>query len=447
MCADELRDICPRATGAARRSSARAARSPTSPAFISRVRAFAPRRRARDARAARRARAHPRHARSDMSPEERRSVPGLNPGRADIIVAGLAVAAEVLARLDAASSSCRATAFAKGCCSRRRACCRSSPTRARRASARCASSPSAATTRSRTRCMCRGSRCGCSTRSARGSAATPDDRQMLADAALLHDVGYHINYERHHKHSYHLILHADLLGMTPAEQVVIANVARYHRGAPPKKEHPQLRLARQAAARAGQAARRRCSASPTDSTAATSARSSDLKVRWLQRAHSHHAGPAQRAPADAARDVGREPQVGAAREGRGRAGGDRRAGRRDVRERDDDTAASQSDASGALSRPSVRTASTLRRVVSCRSESREPASRRPRGSLLRTHPSRLELPRLPVVGAGTCRAARAAARAAPGPPPARPPRRGGRSCAASSRPSRCSTPRSPPFAK
>jgi len=63
------------------------------------------------------------------------------------------------------------------------------------------------------------------------------DRKMLADAALLHDVGYHINYDKHHKHSYHLILHADLLGMSPVEQVIIANVARYHRGSPPKRKH------------------------------------------------------------------------------------------------------------------------------------------------------------------------------------------------------------------
>jgi exopolyphosphatase/guanosine-5'-triphosphate,3'-diphosphate pyrophosphatase len=51
-------------------------------------------------------------------------------------------------------------------------------------------------------------------------------------------VGYHINYENHHKHSYHLIVHADMLGMTPEEQVAIANVARYHRGSPPKRKHP-----------------------------------------------------------------------------------------------------------------------------------------------------------------------------------------------------------------
>src|SRR5207244_5954697 len=66
---------------------------------------------------------------------------------------------------------------------------------------------------------------------------TSDERTLLANAALLHDIGYHINYDRHHKHSYHLILHAELLGMSPEEQVMVANVARYHRGSRPKKHH------------------------------------------------------------------------------------------------------------------------------------------------------------------------------------------------------------------
>jgi exopolyphosphatase/guanosine-5'-triphosphate,3'-diphosphate pyrophosphatase len=66
---------------------------------------------------------------------------------------------------------------------------------------------------------------------------TTEDRRLLSDAALLHDIGYHINYDKHHKHSYHLVQHADLFGVTPIEQVAIANIARYHRGAAPKKKH------------------------------------------------------------------------------------------------------------------------------------------------------------------------------------------------------------------
>ena len=65
----------------------------------------------------------------------------------------------------------------------------------------------------------------------------PEDRQLLSDAAMLHDIGYHISYDKHNKHSFHLIEHAELLGMTPSDQLVVANIARYHRGAEPKKKH------------------------------------------------------------------------------------------------------------------------------------------------------------------------------------------------------------------
>lgn len=62
-------------------------------------------------------------------------------------------------------------------------------------------------------------------------------RQMLEAAALLHDVGYFISYDRHHKHSYHLIRHAELFGFSPREREIIANLARYHRKAMPKLRH------------------------------------------------------------------------------------------------------------------------------------------------------------------------------------------------------------------
>ena len=72
---------------------------------------------------------------------------------------------------------------------------------------------------------------------------TEKEWRLLDAAALLHDVGYLINYSGHHKHSYHLIRHADLPGFTPRERELIANIARYHRKSLPKKKHePYFRL-------------------------------------------------------------------------------------------------------------------------------------------------------------------------------------------------------------
>ncbi len=63
------------------------------------------------------------------------------------------------------------------------------------------------------------------------------DRELLEAGSLLHDIGYFISYHQHHKHSYHLARHANLFGFTPREREIIANLARYHRKALPKKSH------------------------------------------------------------------------------------------------------------------------------------------------------------------------------------------------------------------
>jgi exopolyphosphatase / guanosine-5'-triphosphate,3'-diphosphate pyrophosphatase len=63
------------------------------------------------------------------------------------------------------------------------------------------------------------------------------EREWLEYAALLHDIGNHISYERHHRHSYYLIKNGDLRGFEPAEIDVIALVARYHRRASPAGGH------------------------------------------------------------------------------------------------------------------------------------------------------------------------------------------------------------------
>lgn len=66
---------------------------------------------------------------------------------------------------------------------------------------------------------------------------TRHHRSLLSAAALLHDVGYHIAHESHHKHSLYLIKNSELTGFSEAERDVIANVARYHRGSDPRERH------------------------------------------------------------------------------------------------------------------------------------------------------------------------------------------------------------------
>ena len=63
------------------------------------------------------------------------------------------------------------------------------------------------------------------------------EREWLEYASFLHDVGNHISYEKHHRHSYYLIKHGDLRGFEPEEIDVIALLTRYHRRATPKPEH------------------------------------------------------------------------------------------------------------------------------------------------------------------------------------------------------------------
>ena len=61
------------------------------------------------------------------------------------------------------------------------------------------------------------------------------ERQWLEYGALLHDVGVHISYERHHRHSYYLIKNGGLRGFEPQEIEIIALIARYHRRGGPKR--------------------------------------------------------------------------------------------------------------------------------------------------------------------------------------------------------------------
>ena len=63
------------------------------------------------------------------------------------------------------------------------------------------------------------------------------EREWLEHAALLHDVGCSIHFQRHHKHSQYLISTAGLDGFDPREIEILAHLARYHRGGRPKPGH------------------------------------------------------------------------------------------------------------------------------------------------------------------------------------------------------------------
>jgi exopolyphosphatase/guanosine-5'-triphosphate,3'-diphosphate pyrophosphatase len=227
-----------------------------------------------------------------MTLAERQTVPGLNAARSDIIVGGLAVAAEVAARVEAKDLVVSAYGIREGILLE---------------SAHVAPSP-ADSGEARERSVVQlaershyeaphskhvqklalqlfdsiGQRLGC----------TGDERRLLADAALLHDIGYHISYDKHNKHSYHLIEHAELLGMTPAEQIIVASVARYHRGAEPSKKHSNFggldKPIRQTIKRLSAILR---VADGFDRGHAGAV--SEIKVRWLERALRLTAVPAR----------------------------------------------------------------------------------------------------------------------------------------------------------
>jgi exopolyphosphatase/guanosine-5'-triphosphate,3'-diphosphate pyrophosphatase len=68
-----------------------------------------------------------------------------------------------------------------------------------------------------------------------------DAREILEAAALLCNVGMFLSHSQHHKHSYYVIRGTDrLAGFTEHEVERIALVARYHRKSEPKARHPEF---------------------------------------------------------------------------------------------------------------------------------------------------------------------------------------------------------------
>jgi exopolyphosphatase/guanosine-5'-triphosphate,3'-diphosphate pyrophosphatase len=66
-------------------------------------------------------------------------------------------------------------------------------------------------------------------------------RELLEAAALLANVGLFVSHSAHHKHSYYVIRNSDhLTGFTDHEIELIAVIARYHRKSAPKAKHPEF---------------------------------------------------------------------------------------------------------------------------------------------------------------------------------------------------------------
>ena len=193
---------------------------------------------------------HMLHQLRSCSVRERASVAGLNPDRADIIVAGMAIIDRVMKRLGANRVRVHDRGIRDGVLSvmiedlrtersEREVVDQVRSSRAFARACRYEKEHSEHVARLSLDIFD-----GLATAGRRVSSGdfefSPLNRKLLESAALLHDIGYLINYSRHHKHSYHLIVHSDMPGFTNRELEIVANVARYHRRAEPKSKHPNF---------------------------------------------------------------------------------------------------------------------------------------------------------------------------------------------------------------
>ncbi len=67
-----------------------------------------------------------------------------------------------------------------------------------------------------------------------------DERELLYYAALLHDIGIFLSFSNHHAHSAYLIKNAELLGFYNREIAVMSALAFFHRKRAPKKSDPEF---------------------------------------------------------------------------------------------------------------------------------------------------------------------------------------------------------------
>ncbi|HET9276372.1 MAG TPA: HD domain-containing protein, partial [Gemmatimonadales bacterium] len=169
--------------------------------------------------------------------ERRREVEGLNPQRADIILAGLAVTAELLDLSENRSITVSAFGLREGLLLEmvgEGAPRGADPLRAMREFVD----------------RCQGDRrhveqvrllaLSLFDRLAAALGADPSERPLLEAAAILHDVGQVVSYRKHHRHSFQLIMHAERLNFTARDRYLVALISRYHRRRGPSRKHEEL---------------------------------------------------------------------------------------------------------------------------------------------------------------------------------------------------------------
>ncbi len=174
---------------------------------------------------------------STRTAAQRRSVPGLNPERADIILAGLTVVAALLERLDASSVTVSAYGLREGLLWEMIGTS---------AAAEPPADPMQLVRDFADRCrtdrqhveQVRLLALSLFDQIGEAVGGTVEERDILEAASILHDVGQLVSYKSHHRHSYQLIMHADRIGLGARERSLVALVSRYHRRRGPKQSDP-----------------------------------------------------------------------------------------------------------------------------------------------------------------------------------------------------------------
>ncbi len=69
----------------------------------------------------------------------------------------------------------------------------------------------------------------------------PEYHEWLSAAAMLYEVGDYVNRTGHHRHTYYIIAHSEILGYTPQQRRIIAAIARYLGKSRPNAEEAPFR--------------------------------------------------------------------------------------------------------------------------------------------------------------------------------------------------------------